>query len=390
MNKIATIILVLILPSFAFSQQVEFYKGTWQEANELAAKENKFIFVDAYTEWCGWCKVMDKEMFTDSLIAPFINQNFIPVKIDFEDSLGIILAMKFRVWSYPTTLVFNSYGQLTGKFGGYTEDHGKFLDFLKKNREITAEQVYGFDSHELDLPYPDFFIQAFVKGKDRKWPEKETVANYLAGQQDLYSEVNWSILLRFNPAAYRDHVINNLEKYAALYGKVETTDYLQNVIYYNYLRKAIDSSNTLYFEKALQLCDKLENPEEEKIYLKLNYYEGIKDWKSYADAFESYIGLKGYDNHMWINNNCWTIYENAEDKEILEKAVEWMKPVIEAEPIWMYLDTYASLLFKTGNLEEALKYADLAIAAGKQEQQEDISETEKLREKIIQSMTTGK
>jgi thioredoxin-related protein len=379
------ILTALTFCGISFSQQVSFFKGSWPQANDLAAKENKFIFVDAYTEWCGWCKVMDKEMFTDPDLAAFINDNFIPLKIDFEDSLGIVLSMKFRVWAYPTTLIFNSGGQLTGKFSGYSEDHGKYLEFLKTNREIKDEKVFAFDSRELDLQYPAFYSKSFIKGKENKWPEEEIVTKYLKGQDDLFSEINWSILLKFEPGAFDDFVIENLDKYSKFYGKEETIDFVYSVIYKN-MRMAIDSSDKSYLDRALKLCDRLDTPEQSRIGVMMNYCQMAKDWQGFADALSSFIALKGYDDHMTINNNCWTIYENVDDKEILQKAVGWMKPVIDAEPIWMYLDTYAALLYKTGNLQQALNYSNKAIAAGEQEKQEDISSTKELREKIIKEM----
>jgi len=131
MKKILLFSLGLALSVIAPGQKVEFFKGIWQEANEQAALQSKYIFLDAYTEWCGWCKVLEKEMLTDPVVAPFINEHFIPVQVDFEDSVGSKLAMKFRVWGYPTTLVFNAHGQLIDKFSGYTYEHGNYLDFLK-------------------------------------------------------------------------------------------------------------------------------------------------------------------------------------------------------------------------------------------------------------------
>jgi len=381
MKSIAFITLVFAIPVITFSQRVEFVKETWQEINDRAAKEQKFIFVDAYTEWCGWCKILDQEMFTDPKVATYINENFIPVKIDFEDSLGIILAMKFRVSGYPTSLVFNNYGQLTGKFSGYTDDHDRYLEFLVKNREIREERVFGYDSRDLDLPYPDFYEKAFLTGKDRKWPSDSVVNAYLKEQPDFFSEVCWSVLVKFKPKAYEDHVLDNLEKYGAIYGKDETQDYIQSIVY-RYIRIAVDSTDKDYLVQALKLSEKLDNPEDQKAYILMTYSERVKDWPGFVGALGAYIDRNGSGNHMFINNNCWTIYENSEDPETLKKAAGWMKPVIEAEPDWMYLDTYAALLYKSGNLEEALKYAELAIEAGIKEEQDDISETKALRDKI--------
>ncbi len=57
---------------------------TWQEAFDLNKKEPKKILVDVYTDWCGWCKVMDRETFTDPKIAEYLTKNFYCVKLDAE------------------------------------------------------------------------------------------------------------------------------------------------------------------------------------------------------------------------------------------------------------------------------------------------------------------
>jgi len=55
-----------------------------EEAMEANKTDQKKFFVDVYTDWCGWCKVMDKKTFTDPKVAAYINQNFHPVKLNAE------------------------------------------------------------------------------------------------------------------------------------------------------------------------------------------------------------------------------------------------------------------------------------------------------------------
>ena len=57
---------------------------TIEEVQELVKKEPRKIYIDMYTDWCGWCKVMDKKTFTDPKIADQLNTNFYAVKFDAE------------------------------------------------------------------------------------------------------------------------------------------------------------------------------------------------------------------------------------------------------------------------------------------------------------------
>ncbi len=57
---------------------------TWEEAVELNKTAPKKIFVDVYTDWCGWCKRMDKSTFADSTISAYMAANFYPVKLNAE------------------------------------------------------------------------------------------------------------------------------------------------------------------------------------------------------------------------------------------------------------------------------------------------------------------
>ncbi len=63
---------------------------TFEEAVEKSKSENRKIFIDVYTSWCGWCKVMDKNTFTDPEIAKMLNEKFYPVKLDAEQTKDIV------------------------------------------------------------------------------------------------------------------------------------------------------------------------------------------------------------------------------------------------------------------------------------------------------------
>src|SRR5690606_17422221 len=87
MKKLVLLALTLVLGISVYAQEDKTIKWySFDEVTELAAKEPKMILVKVYTDWCGWCKKMDKETFTDSQVIDYVNSNFYPVKMNAEDS----------------------------------------------------------------------------------------------------------------------------------------------------------------------------------------------------------------------------------------------------------------------------------------------------------------
>lgn len=68
--------------------------NTWEETIDKAQKNKKMIIVDVYTDWCGWCKRMEKMTFSENHIAKYINDHFYAVKFNAEMKDPIVLKGK--------------------------------------------------------------------------------------------------------------------------------------------------------------------------------------------------------------------------------------------------------------------------------------------------------
>lgn len=122
--------------------QTDFRHITYDEAIEAAKSEGKLVFIDFYTQWCGPCKRMAKEVFPTQQVGDYMNANFVSIKIDAEAGEGPALADKFGVKAYPTFVVVAPDGNVTGSFAGY-KDGGEFISKVEtcRNPDLTPERV---------------------------------------------------------------------------------------------------------------------------------------------------------------------------------------------------------------------------------------------------------
>ena len=97
------------------AQGVEFRDLTFGQALEQARTENKLVFMDCYTSWCGPCKNMLKNVFTLPEAGEFMNAHFVCVKYDMEKGEGIGLKKQFAVRAFPTFFIIR-----LPKLGRYT------------------------------------------------------------------------------------------------------------------------------------------------------------------------------------------------------------------------------------------------------------------------------
>ncbi len=76
----------------------------WKSVVEKAKKAGKPIFMDCYTSWCGPCKMLARDVFTNDQVADYYNAQFVNAKYDMEKGEGPALAKKYAVTAYPTLL----------------------------------------------------------------------------------------------------------------------------------------------------------------------------------------------------------------------------------------------------------------------------------------------
>ena len=101
------------------TRSIRFEEIGLKDVMAKAKKENRLIFIDAYTDYCQPCMLMVKNVFSLNAVADFYNQNFINLKMHFGKEKE--LAEKYGTSGYPAFLFINGDGKLVYMESGYTE-----------------------------------------------------------------------------------------------------------------------------------------------------------------------------------------------------------------------------------------------------------------------------
>ena len=102
MKKLVLLVTILITGLTVFSQGIDFQKGRYAEVLEMAKKQNKLVFIDIYTSWCGPCKHMADNVFPQAKVGEYYNAHFLNLQLDAEKSEdGKMVAKTFGVSAYP-------------------------------------------------------------------------------------------------------------------------------------------------------------------------------------------------------------------------------------------------------------------------------------------------
>jgi len=141
------------------SAQDNFIKWmSFEEAETQMHQEPKKIFIDVFTNWCGWCKKMDATTFKDPAIVAFINKNYYAVKFNAETRDTIVLNNTSYIFkpenranelavallngklSYPTTVYLDENFNMLSPVPGYlTADVMlKILKYFGENHHKTT------------------------------------------------------------------------------------------------------------------------------------------------------------------------------------------------------------------------------------------------------------
>ena len=175
----AFVLLIAIVGVYSFKAvpAAEEAKGgikwlTWAQMQEAQKKEKRKVFIDVYTDWCGWCKRMDANTFSHPEIVGYVNNNFYAVKFDAETKETI----NFKGVDYK---------YVASGYRGYNELAAEILS----GQLSYPTTVYMDENMDMIFPVPGYqepklFEQVinFIGGGNYKTMEFEAFAKKFSGK----------------------------------------------------------------------------------------------------------------------------------------------------------------------------------------------------------------
>ena len=377
------LVFTLLLSIEAQDSGIQFYKGDWESTLSQAQKENKIIFVDAYTSWCGPCKYMSANVFPEKIVGDYYNKNFINVKIDMEKGEGIQFAKKYEVMAYPTLLFIDHKGKMVhkGLGGRAAEDFVSLGEAASDPNQQIGTMQTKFESGNRDVKFLKNYATALTSAG--MGGAADVASEYLNGQSDWNTRENMAFIFEMADWNNMDdklyqHVAKNKAIFDQAMGVDEVNMRLKNGAYRraasipNVTRKQIESVfNQIFPNNYKQYSDEFQ----------MNLL-GRSDINAYMNAAVDYIGRYDITDSNLLNDIAWTFYENSNDRTQLTLAKGWAKKSVSQDKNYMNMDTLAALCYKLKEKKSAKKYAKKAIRMARKNG-EDATETMVLLDKIL-------
>jgi len=355
---------------------------------EQAQIQEKVIFVDAYTTWCGPCKRMAKNVFTNTKVGDFFNQNFINMKIDMEKTPGLKFQQQYPVAAYPTLYFIGDDGKVIHKTTG-----GRQVDqFIELGQSVLGKTDKSGDyakKYEEGDRDPELIYQ-YIKALNRAGKPSLKISNdYLKTQTELTTNFNLRFIYEATIEA-DSRIFDQLIKYRSQIEALETKEAVAQKIENSCKKtaqKAIEYKSDDLHEEAKSKMKKYypQNAQAFSTHVDLTYFRAKGDAANYISVCNTYVKKEiNGDPEKLLALSKEIMISFSGDFKAMKYAEKIAKKAANNGKAYNYYYTYAEILMMNGKKDDALEIAhkSLELAGDKRNVQLAINQ---LIQKIEQS-----
>lgn len=281
------------LLSVAQDRSVAFKDISFQEALAKAKQSNKLLFVDCYTSWCGPCKMLAKEVFTNNEVADYFNERFVALKVDCEKGEGPKLREQFGVSSYPTLLFIDGEGKVVNKIMGASKQP-HFLTKVKEGLDPKNSLSHKEKEYEAGNRDRAFVLDLIASCKKQKEAGKarKVALEFLStlSEEEMFSKEIWDVVRDYYVSSYGsawwNFILEHSDQYAEIVGKEAVVNKIGETLHpylFGFSCGHNKSENKQDFETYKAVVDRYQPKQKETLYafIKLGKSESFDDFNGY-------------------------------------------------------------------------------------------------------------
>ncbi len=383
-------LMALVIPLMGWTAGIDFFQGSFEEAKALAKKEGKLIFVDAYTTWCGPCKRMSRNVFTQDEVGSFYNETFINVKLDMEKGEGRDFQKHYRVSAFPTLLFIDAAGKVVHKVVGGMDvpNFMKLGEFAASKSDVSAELKKDYDEGKRD---PEFMAQYVKALAQNNKPRIKIVNDYLSSQDDVTTEANLTILF-YGAEEADSRIFNQLMKHRKKALKLFGADAMEERVEKAAaatVDKAIEFANLDLLQEAV---DKVERYAPSRLVSfegnsRLKYYAALNEMDHYLNAARDYA-KHGIEQKFELANTI--LHKMKGEKELMQWAEKWATQAAESQSNEHHHFVAAQLGYYNGHYKEGLHHATKALEWAESSKSQTVPHIKKLIKALDEKLSSDK
>ncbi|MCI4667110.1 MAG: thioredoxin family protein, partial [Bacteroidia bacterium] len=345
----------------AQATEINFIQGEFEQAKALAKKERKLIFVDAYAVWCGPCKMMDRNTFSNDKVADFFNKNFINLKIDVESGEGPKFAANYQVNAMPTLLFLDYNGKVVLRKLGYRGPSELMKEAQKANSPENFEDYYSLAVEEGSND-PAILLNYALIQAEKKEDFSASAQKYFETQSEkalLKEAENWKAIKALTTdleSREFQYLLAKYPKYSKKYGEEVDTKIWE--VLEETVKNSVKENDEKSYLKAVSVASTfIKDKDQTADKLKMLYAKQKGDWESFAQRAAYYFDKHTVTSAKELSSSAWLIYRNVSSAEQINNAISWTRQSIALENEYYNNKTLAFLLFKARKFSDAKKVA---------------------------------
>lgn len=361
----------------------------WNKVLEKAAAQDKLVFVDVYTDWCGWCVKMDRQVYNLEEVGSFYNENFVNVKLDAEKGGGPEIMENYEIGGYPAYLFVQGDGGLFESSGGYQEGE-EFLSLgegIAGRYKLLPALISSFNDGSISRENL-VELAKFASEMDDTELGERIVQKYVesASKKELYTEDMFSILASNTldvDSEYFKILYDGRKKYEGVVGELAYLEAMKNIYIQNLQYAAItqDYSNLDNMLDMItpMLVDNNSEVSELKLLSKLYVFKAGADWDSYVNFVEDLIKTQKGKSLNTLNKIVSEIGEDfdIEEKAFLFAALDWAEQAVKMEENFTTLFNLGVMQIRNEKMNQAI--TTIGKAVDKAENYKDRYRAEELK-----------